>query len=186
MPSTTYPHPEEARSAVSKDAYFVMQYLLFYTVTIFSQHPQPGFFNRNRRMPPGCSLASMRSQPVVRQKCSKSLVAPGSVARTSRMPPAGTAFSARRAFSTGNGHNSPVASSVVSGVVVPPSASPIVHLKDHRMLRELSSDRGAARQPAGSRGGSVAEIMRGAAPRLSNTGPATTPGDQRDIIRTKG
>src|SRR6266536_1883123 len=27
MPSTTYPHPKEARSAVSKDAHFAMQYL---------------------------------------------------------------------------------------------------------------------------------------------------------------
>src|SRR5579862_1154720 len=68
-------------------------------------------------MPPGRSSASSSSHPVVRQKCSKSLTAPGSVASTSRTPPAGTDRNARRAFSTGSGHSSPVASSVASGAV---------------------------------------------------------------------
>ena len=34
---------------------------------------QPGFFSRKRSTPPGSSLASSNSQPVVLQKCSKSL-----------------------------------------------------------------------------------------------------------------
>ena len=37
----------------------------------------PVFSARNRSTPPGCSPDSIISQPVVRQKCSKSLVAPG-------------------------------------------------------------------------------------------------------------
>src|SRR5277367_3774299 len=74
---------------------------------------QPGFLRRKRNTP-SASLDSSISQPVVRQKCSKSLVAPGSVARTSRIPPAGTSRSARRAFSTGSGHKRPVASRVES------------------------------------------------------------------------
>ena len=44
----------------------------------------------------------------------ESFSAPGSVASTRRMPPGGTSFSARRAFSTGSGHFSPRASRVVS------------------------------------------------------------------------
>src|SRR5206468_1120743 len=74
---------------------------------------QTGLRRRNLRTPPASSPACSSSHPVVRQKCSKSLVAPGSVASTSRTPPAGTAFNARRAFSTGSGHKRPVASSVV-------------------------------------------------------------------------
>src|SRR5271156_5305903 len=70
---------------------------------------------RKRNTPPGCSDDSTSSQPVVLQKCSKSLTAPGSVASTSRTAPAASGFSARRAFSTGSGHNSPVASRVTAG-----------------------------------------------------------------------
>src|SRR6266481_4388009 len=64
--------------------------------------PQPGLRTRKRKTPPGCSLASSSSQPVVAQKCSKSLVAPGSVAITSSTAPGASGFNARRAFSTGS------------------------------------------------------------------------------------
>src|SRR5262249_10056419 len=74
----------------------------------------PGLRITKRRMPPSCSLASSSSQPVVAQKCSKSFTAPGSVASTSSTAPAASGFRARRAFSTGSGHNRPVASSVAS------------------------------------------------------------------------
>src|SRR5215831_7136979 len=81
--------------------------------------PHPGLRMTKRKTPPGVSLASSSSQPVVAQKCSKSLVAPGSVASTSSTAPGASGFSARRAFNTGNGHKSPVASSVASTVMLP-------------------------------------------------------------------
>src|SRR5712672_3276506 len=109
---------------------------------------QSGFFRRKRRIPPGCSLASTSWQPVVWQKCSKSLVAPGSVASTSRTPPAGTAFRARRAFNTGSGQSSPVASSVV---VAAPVVSAIASPRSSALRAHPSgfSDPRRKRQPEG-------------------------------------
>ncbi len=72
------------------------------------------FLAESASTPPGSSLDSNSWQPVVWQKCSKSLTAPGSVASTSRTAPGGSGFNARRAFNTGSGHNSPVASRVVA------------------------------------------------------------------------
>src|SRR5262249_36782616 len=83
---------------------------------------QPGLRITKRNTPLGCLLASSSSHPVVWQKCWKSWVAPGSVASTSSTAPGASGFNARRAFSTGNGHSSPVASRVASTVKLPSSA----------------------------------------------------------------
>src|SRR5215472_7601154 len=67
---------------------------------------------------PASSRWVSRRCPVVLQKCSKSLMAPGSVAMTRSTPPSGTSRMALRAFSTGSGHLSPLVSRMTGDALI--------------------------------------------------------------------
>jgi hypothetical protein len=64
-------------------------------------------------------LEATSSFPVVRQKAAKSATEPGSVARTSSVPPAGTSFNVFFARRIGRGQFKPFASSVLSAMSFP-------------------------------------------------------------------
>src|SRR5271165_910489 len=98
-----------------------------------SSRRQIGLRSRKRKTPSGSSDDSSNSQPVVWQKCSKSLTAPGSVASTSSTAPGANVFNTRRAFNTGNGHKSPF----VSRMVAAPVASVMVRAISEAAVESL-------------------------------------------------